>query len=248
VAEETSAIPFVMHGSRDAMAAGLDHIEQQVTGIGQAVSNNPGLAFDLAKTLIESACRTILAERGVAFEPDDDLPKLFKVATNNLPFLPPSASSEGKVRKSLMQTLGGLSAAVQGVCELRNACGFASHGSDGPRPLMEGVQAYLAAETADAIVGFLHRVHRQERTRPVRAQLAYEDNPEFNDSIDELHKQVRIFDEEFDPSKILFEMAPEPYRVYLAEFSQESEQDGQSGVNAVQREDVSCRIRAFANP
>lgn len=229
---------FVMHGSRAAISAGLAHIEEQVTGIEQAVSNNPGLAFDLAKTLVESACRTILTERGVAFDPDDDLPKLFKTASNHLPFLPPAASGEVEVRRSLMQTLSGLNTAVQGVCELRNACGYASHGSDGARPLMEGVQALLAAGTADAIVGFLHRVHCQNRTRPVSPQLAYEDNPEFNDSIDEIYERVRIFEEEFDPSRILFEMAPEPYRVYLAEFVQESQPDGQTTDVTAPSEDV----------
>jgi hypothetical protein len=212
-----------MHGSRAAMAAGLVHIEEQIIGIEQAVNDKPGLAFDLAKTLIESACRTILRERSIAFDPGDDLPKLFKATTNHLPFLPAPASGEAAVRKSLMQTLGGLSAAVQGVCELRNACGFASHGSDGPRPLMEGVQALLAAETADAIVGFLHRVHRNDRVPRVNQPTMYEDNAEFNASVDELHEQVRIFEEEFEPSRILFEMAPEPYRVYLTEYAQQSE-------------------------
>ena len=41
--------PFLMHGARDAMAAGLAHIEAQVKGIEQAVAENPGLAFDLAE-------------------------------------------------------------------------------------------------------------------------------------------------------------------------------------------------------
>ena len=54
------APPFVMHGARDAMAGGLAHIEEQVKGIEQAVVENPGLAFDLAKTLIESTCRAVL--------------------------------------------------------------------------------------------------------------------------------------------------------------------------------------------
>ena len=103
---------------------------------------------------------------------------------------------------------------------------FASHGSDGPRPLMEGVQALLAAETADAIVGFLHRVHRNDRT-PVNQPTTYEDNAGFNASVDELHERVRIFEEEFEPSRILFEMAPEPYRVYLTEFAQQSESAGE---------------------
>ena len=47
------------------MAGGLAHIEEHVEGIERAVVENPGLAFDLAKTLIESTCRTVLEERSV---------------------------------------------------------------------------------------------------------------------------------------------------------------------------------------
>lgn len=154
---------FSMHGARAAMAGGLSHIEEQVKGIERAVVENPGLAFDLAKTVVESACRTILTERKIAYGSDDDLPKLFKAVTTNLPLLPVAANGEASARKSLVQTLNGLHTALQGVCELRNAYGFASHGSDGQRPVMESVQALLAAQAADAIVGFLHRIHRGER-------------------------------------------------------------------------------------
>lgn len=213
--------PFVMHGARAAIADGMPHIEEQVKGIERAVIENPGLAFDLAKTLIESACRTILTERGIAFELGDDLPKLFKTATNSLPFLPHSASGEADVRKSLEQTLSGLHTAVQGVCELRNACGFASHGSDRPRPAMEGVQALLAAGTADAIVGFLHRVHRQDRPPPPSAPLEYDDNPNFNGYVDEVHEPVRIFESEYQPSEVLFNVDREAYRNYLVFYEAE---------------------------
>jgi Abortive infection C-terminus len=217
--------PFVMHGAREASEGGLVHIEKQVKGIERAVGENPGLAFDLAKTLVESVCRAALDERSVASSPDDDLPRLFKTATNTLPFLPTEASGEGEIRKSLVQTLNGQHTAIQGICELRNQCGFASHGSGISRPAMESVQALLAAEAADAIVGFLHRVHRQDRTLPVSPRRGYADNPEFNESVDELHERVRIFDEDFDPSRVLFEMAPEPYHVYLADFSQQLQID-----------------------
>ena len=158
---EVLTAPFVMHGARDAMADGLVHIEEQVRGIEQAVVDNPGLAFDLAKTLIESICRTVLRNRSVAYATTDDLPKLFKSAIQHLPFLPSTARDAAEARKSLQKTLAGLSTAIQGICELRNRCGFASHGADGPRPIMESIQALLAAEAADTIIGFIHRVHHQ---------------------------------------------------------------------------------------
>lgn len=208
--------PFVMHGARDAIAGGLAHIEKQVDAIEQAVDENPGLAFDLARTLIESACRTVLDERSVAYTATDDLSKLFRSATQHLPFLPATASDSVEVRNSLRRTLGGLSTAIQGICELRNQCGFASHGSGEPRPIMEAIQALLAAEAADSIVGFLHRVHRQDRTPSLRP--IFENNGDFNNYVDESLGPIVIFDVEFRPSEVLFQMEPESYRIYLAEF------------------------------
>lgn len=225
--EAGSPLSFVMHGARDAMAAGLAHIEQQVRGIEQAVSENPGLAFDLAKTLIESTCRAVLGERSVAFAETDDLPRLFKIASQTLPFLPATASDAAEVRKSLAQTLSGLSTAIQGICELRNQCGFASHGAGAPRPVMEGVQALLAAEAADAIVGFLHRVHRQDRTPPTVAVAAAVRDDGFDDLIDEEIGPIAIRDVAFRASDILFELEPETYRIHLAEFRTETGDDGQ---------------------
>lgn len=236
---EALAAPFAMHGARDAVAGGLTHVDQQVKSIEQAVAENPGLAFDLAKTLVESVCRAVLGERNITFNEDDDLPKLFRTASQHLPFLPPTASGEAGVRDSLKRTLGGLSTAIQGICELRNQCGFASHGSGASRPPMESVQALLAAEAADTIVGFLHRVHRQDRTPPPSPRALYTDNLAFNDSMDETHGMIRIFEVEFRPSEVLFQMEPESYRVYLAEFDEEADgaesgmtADGEAGVSA----------------
>jgi hypothetical protein len=226
--------PFVMHGARDAITGGLVHIEQQVKSIEQAVADNPGLAFDLAKTLIESVCRTVLGERSVAFAEEDDLPKLFRIVTQHLPFLPAGAGGTNEIRESLKRTLNGLSTAVHGICELRNQCGFASHGAGLPRPAMESVQALLAAEAADTIVGFLHRVHRQDRMPPPSPKALYEVSAAFNDFVDDQHEMIRVFDEEFLPSQVLFELAPEPYRVYLAEFRayEEAEGNDASGTSA----------------
>lgn len=213
--------PFTMHGARNAIAGGLVHIEEQVKGIERAVVENPGLAFDLAKTLVESACRTILTERKVTFSSDDDLPKLFKAVTNNLPLLPIALSSEANARKTLAQTLNGLHTALQGVCELRNAYGFASHGSSGPRLVMESVQALLAAQAADAIVGFLHRVHNQERATLPGTRLVFGDSEAFNNYVDDANHVVQIFDLEYRPSEVLFNVDFEAYRELLSSFKPE---------------------------
>jgi hypothetical protein len=213
-----------MYGAREAMAGGISHIEQQIKAIEQAVISNPGLAFDLAKTLIESICRTILKERSIPYSENDDLPKLFKTVNDSLPLLPLSSSSQSNVRKSIAQTLNGLHTTIQGICELRNQCGFASHGSGEPRPPMEAAQALLTASAADAVVGFLYRMHYQDRQNIQRAKpFLYKNFPNFNEWIDEQQEMIRIFDLEFLPSDVLFTMDQEGYRAYLSEFGWEND-------------------------
>jgi hypothetical protein len=88
---------------------------------------------------------------------------------------------------------------------------------------MESVQALLAAAAADAIVGFLHRVHRQDRTPPPSPRAIYDEHSAFNTYVDDAHGTIRIFEAEFRSSDVLFQMEPETYRVYLAEFDAEAE-------------------------
>ena len=79
----------------------------------------------------------------------------------------------------------------------------------------------MAAEAADTIVGFLHRVHRQDRTPSPSPRALYEANQAFNDSVDEAHGPIRIYDIELRASEVLFQMEPESYRIYAAEFDEE---------------------------
>lgn len=211
---------FVMQGARSAIATGgLGHIEAQVAAIEGAVAENPGLTFDLAKTLIESACRTILTERGVPFDRDDDVPDLFKKVTRNIQLLPPELATDSDARTSLVKTLNGLHTAVQGVCELRNKFTFASHGMDGPRPEMETVQALLAARSADAIIGFLYVVHDQRAVAVSSKAIQYQDNPEFNEWIDDQCEPVQILSlPSFMPSEVLFNMDQTAYCDVLANY------------------------------
>jgi hypothetical protein len=215
---EPKTAAFAMQGARTAIASGLSHIEEQVTALEEAVVGNPAYAFDLAKTLIESTLRTILTDRNIQYSSKDDLPKLFTATSNALPFLPASANGNIAARNSLSQTLSGLKTAVLGVCTLRNACGFASHGSDGSKVTLESIQALLAAETADTIVGFFYNVHQQDRSPSTAIGKEPDADPEFDAYIDDQYPVIQIFEEDFAPSEVLFELAPEPYRLYLDEY------------------------------
>ena len=226
-------IGFAMYGARGAIAGGWLHIERQVSAIEHAAADNPSFAFDLAKTIVESTCKTILDERHLIYGSDDDLPKLFKLATTALPMLPADASGEADARKSLAQTLNGLHTALQGVCELRNAYGFASHGSGSERPAMETGQALLAAQAADAIVGFLFRVHSQPRLVAAAPMPEFDDYDEFNAFVDDMNDPVRIFELEYRPSEVLYGIDRQAYLDAMSGFGMEPTEDGTGSAEAV---------------
>ena len=209
---------LVMSGAREAIAGGFTQLEQQVALIEAANPETAGLVFDAARAMIEGTCRRILEERQVPYARRDDVPNLFRAVTNRLPLLPPAESGSANLRTSISQTLGALNSAVQGICELRNQLGLASHGESQPRPTLDWAHARMAAMAADTVVGFLFQIYEKERPAPGPALPGYNDYPAFNREIDAAHEAVTVLDAEFRASAVLHAMEPETYRVHLTEF------------------------------
>jgi len=229
MADATSSSPqFVMVGAREVVAAGMLHIERQVIAIEEAVAKNPGLAFDLSKTVVESVCKTILSDRGHVSDEAWDLPRLLKETAGKLRLVPDACAGDADVTAKLKKTLGGLQTTIQGICELRNTHGFASHGKDASVPQLEISQALLVARSADTIVSFLFHVHRQYSNAVPIPRLEFEDHAEFNDYVDEANDVVRIFEVEYRPSEVLFAVDKEAYRNFLAGYAPEDKDVGQT--------------------
>lgn len=217
---------FQMVGARDVLEAGQAHIEEQIVALESAVASNPGLAFDLAKTLLESTCKTVLKDRGCEYDANWDLPRLLKETLSQLRLVPEQVDDVEGVSDSLRKTTGGLQTIIQGICELRNTQGFASHGKGPSFQQLEPVHALLVARAADAIVHFIFSAHRFYEASAPSKPPSFEDNPKFNDYVDEVHDTVRICDLEYRPSEVLFQVDPQAYQDRLAEFEGEADAQG----------------------
>jgi len=230
---------FEMRGCRSVLliAGTAIHMQQQIETIENALGNNPSLVFDLSKALVETVCKTILNDRKIAYTNDDDVQQLFRKTIENLQLLPPDQSGARNTRQGLEKTARGLLQAVQGMAELRNEQGMASHGKDAYARPVEAVQALLVAQSADAIVHFLYNVHLNYRRDLTTTRLTFPQNPDFNDYVDEIHGgAINIFDGEYRPSEVLFEMDQEAYRVNLTDYLSQPEEpeNGDSGEEAAE--------------
>jgi Abortive infection C-terminus len=221
MAESTSSVTrFQMVGARAAILSGpaAESLEQLVRAIENAIEGVPDFAFGLSKALIESVCKTILADIGHPADLNWDAPRLLRETTNRLTFLPDGHPDAAKARESVQKTIRGLLQTIQGLCELRNDHDMASHGRDAFAPRLALRHAVLAAQAADAIVSFVYRLHRDGLSRTPGERIYYEDHSDFNRAFDQDHDLVRIADVELLPSRVLFHTDREAYKDALNEY------------------------------
>lgn len=215
-----------LSGAREAVEfyPNAPHLAQQVTALERALQEESPLAFDLAKSLVECVCRTILEDRGRTFASDMDAPALLHATQAVLPLVPVESDAN---RDSVRKTLAGLVTSMQGICELRNSDGFSSHGKDAFKRHAAKSQAQLAARAASTIVGFLVSIHRGETAVAGRKRLYFEDYTDFNTHIDGSVGDIQILDYTFAASAILYAMDEGAYGEQLALFNEKPEPDGE---------------------
>ena len=212
--------PFQMAGARGILerAGGAVQIRQQVEAIEEAVYDRPAMVFDLAKALVETISKTILDELGVGYDNNFDAPRLLRETLIRLQLFPSGHESPSDVTESIKKTVNGLMTTVQGLCDLRTREGMASHGREAFSANLEPVQALLAASAADTVAGFLWNVYKSYSPTGWPERISYEDNPEFNDWVDQIHEPpVMIFELPYNHSEILFHLDRQAYSDALQE-------------------------------
>ena len=217
---ESSTSRFQMVGVRSATLEGpiAEPIAQHIEAIENALESIPDFAFDLSKTLVESVCKTVLADIGQPADPNWDAPKLFRETTTRLNLLPRNHPNPAKARNSVEKTIHGMLQTIHGLCELRNNYGMASHGRDVFSTRLDLRQATLAAQAADTIVSFLYRIHRDALRQSPGARVYYEDHADFNEAFDSDNELIRLGELELLPSQVLFHVELQSYRAALNEF------------------------------
>ena len=216
---KSSTSRFQMAGARSAILDGpvAEFMEQQIDAIENAVESVPDFAFDLSKTLIESVCKTVLADIGQSADPKWNAPQLLRETTNRLHLLPRNHPDPAKARGAVEKMLHGMLQTIHGLCELRNNYGMASHGRDAFAARLDIRQATLAAHAADTVVSFLYRIHRDALMQKPGARVYYEDHADFNEAFDRENETLRLGDLKFLPSRVLFHCDREAYRAALDE-------------------------------
>ncbi len=148
-------------------AATLDNrvLRQQIDRIRNAIEDDPDLAIGTAKELLETTCRSILADYGVTADPGWDVTRLVKETRGALKLVPEDIPDSAKGAEIIKRMLSNLGQVSQGLAELRNLYGT-GHGKDGQFRGLGPRHARLAVGCATTLATFLFETHevRKERT------------------------------------------------------------------------------------
>ncbi|SKC47068.1 Abortive infection C-terminus [Ohtaekwangia koreensis] len=128
-----------------------DYVSAKISTMTEAVYKDTDLAIGTAKELLETTCKSILKQKGVAINKDWTLPQLLNNTTSALDFKPKEADNPNTAEKAIRQILGGISTIVHGVAELRNGYGT-GHGKDANFKGLEVKYAKLCVSVVSEIV------------------------------------------------------------------------------------------------
>ena len=157
----TASMPGMKSAKEVLSSTDLVYVAQQITRMEAAVNNDPSLAIGTAKELIESCCKTILSERGIAIGNSDDIPKLVKATVKELKLTPKDIPDEAKAADSIRKLLSNLATVASSVAELRNKHGT-GHGKEGSVKGLSPRHAKLAVGAASTLAVFLVETHREQ--------------------------------------------------------------------------------------
>jgi hypothetical protein len=131
------------------------YIARQITRMESSVDADPALAIGTAKELVETVCRTILAQRKIEAPVTLDLAQLVKLTAKELKLTPSDIADDDPAADSLRRLLGNLGTMTQSLAELRNRFGT-GHGQAADSKGLRPRHAKLAVGAASTLVLFLH--------------------------------------------------------------------------------------------
>jgi hypothetical protein len=148
---------------KHAKVLNANHLAEQIRRMEASVEADPSLAIGTAKELIETCCKTILAERGKPASGTADVSTLTKETLKELKLVPegvPDAARGADVIKRLLSNLGTIG---NGLAELRGLYGT-GHGKHGSASGLGTRHAKLAVGAAATLTVFLFETHKETKS------------------------------------------------------------------------------------
>lgn len=152
--------PSMEHLKEQAVFRDANHLAAQIRRIEESVEVDPSLAIGTAKEMIETCCKTILAERGIEIAGSPDIPSLTKQTLKVLRLVPEGVQDHRRGADVIKRILSNLGSIGNGLAELRGLYGT-GHGQHGKAAGLSPRHAKLAVGAAATLAIFLFETHSE---------------------------------------------------------------------------------------
>jgi len=139
-------------------------IREHMRRIDAGLAEDPAAAVASSKELVETTCKMILEDYGIAYGRRDDVPDLFKKTTAALGLRADDIPEGRRGSEAAIKILRSLVPVVQGLAELRNELGT-GHGRS-RRSTVPVRHARLAFNASVTVVEFLLETWHQRKAEP----------------------------------------------------------------------------------
>jgi hypothetical protein len=143
-----------------AQTLNANHLAEQIRRMQDSVEADPSLAIGTAKELIETCCKTILAERGQKISGTPDISTLTKATFKQLNLVPEGIPNSARGAEVIRRILSNLSTVGDGLAELSGLYGT-GHGQHAAASGLTSRHAKLAVGAATTLAIFLFETHEQ---------------------------------------------------------------------------------------
>jgi len=158
----TGRNPTIEELSETATTLSNRVLRQQIERIRTAIEDDPDLAIGTAKELLETTCRSILADYAVTSDRAWDVTRLVKETRSVLKLVPEDIPESAKGSETIRRVLSNLGQVSQGLAELRNLYGT-GHGKGGQFRGLGPRHARLAVGCATTLASFLFETHESRK-------------------------------------------------------------------------------------
>ncbi|NDV77487.1 abortive infection family protein [Dysgonomonas sp. 511] len=151
--------------------------EAHVLMIEESIETNASLCIETCKSLIEGICKTILTNKNIIYKQSESFQGLVRKTVDTIT---PSCYNNEKIRELSRR----IAAVSQTITEIRNDCGFASHGKDIKEPPIDRSLSLLTYKITDVLGGFILHYYIKYNKPQRNSRIHYEDCQMFNEYFD----------------------------------------------------------------
>jgi len=213
----------MMHALVERHPDRASRLKVHIEALESAIDGEPHRCLERVRALFEATFHSVGPHLGLATVPGEDFPQQNRRIIRALDFKLAGHPEEAKISSALVKPTGGINGTIGALAELSNIGGM-RHGGALDWPTLQRQHALMLGGLCDTLVSFLFDIAWSRSANDLEETVRYDDNPGWNDVLDEEWGSLTIGEGEFYASQILHALDLTQYEALRDEWLTEADE------------------------